>query len=240
MSDLNTMESQNSDSCEISTAIVEDDDLRNQPFIVPETKIIYDMALPLLFKSGVSRGEWFDDLLNMKRRNVSVIFKNTDKRNGYIIVPHQRWNERNLTLLHCIALCKTKEASTLRDLRQHHIPLLRNIHHTGVTHISQRYHVEESELISYVHYHPTDYRLHIHFIHKENPGRKTHPAKAHPLNVVISNIESDTTHYRDAVIPVLIRKNPTLYDAYKDAGFDFSSINVATREELLQRIVSGK
>ena len=81
MSDLNTMESQNSDSYETSTEIVEDDELRNQPFIVPETKIIYDMALPLLFKSGVSRGEWFDELLNMKRRNVSVIFKNTFQGN---------------------------------------------------------------------------------------------------------------------------------------------------------------
>ena len=238
MSALNTLECQNTDSYETSSEIVEDDNLRNQPYIVPETKIIYDLTLPLLLKSGVSRGEWFDELLNMKRKNVSVIFRNTDKRNGYIIVPHQRWNERNLTLLHCIALCKTKDASTLRDLRQHHIPLLRNIQYTGVTNISEIYNVEENKLISYVHYHPTDYRLHIHFIHKENPGRKTHPAKAHPLNLVISNIESDTTYYRDAVIPVLVRKNPILYDAYKDAGFDFSSINVATREELLQRIVS--
>ena len=116
--------------------------------------------------------------------------------------------------------------------------MLRNIQYTGVTNISEIYNVEENKLISYVHYHPTDYRLHIHFIHIENPGRKTHPAKAHPLNLVISNIESDTTYYRDAVIPVLVRKNPILHDAYKHAGFDFSSINVATREELLQHIVS--
>lgn len=67
--------------------------------------------------------------------------------------------------LHCVALVHKRGICTLRDLRPEHLPLLRNVLHRGAEAIREAYGVPAAQLRAFVHYLPSYYHLHVHFMH---------------------------------------------------------------------------
>lgn len=67
--------------------------------------------------------------------------------------------------LYCIALVHKRGIRSLRDLRPEHLPLLRNVLHKGAQAIQEAYGVPAAQLRAFVHYLPSYYHLHVHFMH---------------------------------------------------------------------------
>lgn len=67
--------------------------------------------------------------------------------------------------LYCIAIVHARNIRSLRDLRAEHLPLLRNILLQGAKAIEDAYGVPATHLRTFVHYLPSYFHLHVHFMH---------------------------------------------------------------------------
>lgn len=67
--------------------------------------------------------------------------------------------------LYCLAIVHARNVRSLRDLRAEHLPLLRNILAKGSKAIQDEYGVPPAHLRAFVHYLPSYFHLHVHFMH---------------------------------------------------------------------------
>lgn len=67
--------------------------------------------------------------------------------------------------LYCIALVQQRGIRSLRDLRPEHLPMLRNVLDKGAAAITDKYGVPAEHLRVFVHYLPSYFHLHVHFMH---------------------------------------------------------------------------
>ena len=114
--------------------------------------------------------------------------------------------------LYCLALVQRRDLASLRDLRQQHLPLLRNVLHKGLDAIQQRFGVAAEEVVVFLHYLPSYYHLHVHFVHADaEPTHGTQAGKAHMLTDVISQIETCGDFFERATLACALGQNDPLY-----------------------------
>ncbi len=93
-----------------------------------------------------------------------------------------------LEQLYCIALCHRRDISSLRDLTEQHLPLLQNMRSKALQAIEQRYGIAPDKIRVFVHYQPSYYHFHVHFVHIKYDGPGLLAGKAHLLEDIIDNI----------------------------------------------------
>jgi m7GpppX diphosphatase len=71
----------------------------------------------------------------------------------------------DISTLYCLAIVKQKDLLSIRDLTAEHLPLLKSILAESVSAISKTFDVPKEKILAYLHYHPTYYHLHVHFVH---------------------------------------------------------------------------
>ena len=117
--------------------------------------------------------QWLLNILNGKSEQDTIIYKNEDPSNGFVLLPNMYWrsgntNKPDLNSLHCLAIVNTFGLKSIRDLTGTHLTLLRNIKKEGTKAIVEKYGVAENQLRIYFHYLPSFYHLHVHFAHINN------------------------------------------------------------------------
>jgi m7GpppX diphosphatase len=113
--------------------------------------------------------------------------------------------------LHCLALVRRKDLASLRDLRPQHLPLLRNVLQKGRDAIQARFGVSEEEVLVFLHYLPSYFHLHVHFVHTDaEPTDGMQAAKAHMLTDVISCIELCGDFYERATLACVLGQHDPL------------------------------
>lgn len=90
--------------------------------------------------------------------------------------------------MYCIALCHRRDISSLRDLTEQHLPLLHNMRSKALQAIEQRYGIAADKIRVFVHYQPSYYHFHVHFVHIKYEGSGLVAGKAHLLDDIIDNI----------------------------------------------------
>lgn len=113
------------------------------------------------------------NILEHKAEQENIVYEDTDKDIGFILVTDLKW-DKQLDTLKLLALPFQKIRS-LRELNASHLPLLRNIRDAGTAAISKKFNVPASQLRIYFHYQPSYYYLHVHFCYLmyEAPGKYT-------------------------------------------------------------------
>lgn len=117
-----------------------------------------------------------------------------------------------ISKLYCLAIVHRRDLASLRDLRTEHLPLLRNVLHKGLQAIQSRFGIPENEILVFLHYLPSYYHLHVHFVHADaEPTHGTQAGKAHMLTDVISAIEVSGDYYSRATLACAMGQNDPLY-----------------------------
>ncbi|KAB7501078.1 m7GpppX diphosphatase [Armadillidium nasatum] len=85
-----------------------------------------------------------------------------------------KWTGEQVENLYLQAIVVRRDLLSIRDLREEHLPLLRNIYSKCTKAIKENYNVPSSKLRIYCHYQPSYYHLHIHFsaLSFEAPGKE--------------------------------------------------------------------
>ncbi|XP_014478992.1 PREDICTED: m7GpppX diphosphatase [Dinoponera quadriceps] len=184
--------------------------------IVDETYELYQqVTLPYIESRSLSL-EWITNILEHKAEEENIIYEDTDKETGFILVTDFKWDKR-LDTLKLLAL-PLKKIKSIRELDVSHLPLLRNIQKAGIEAISKKFNISASQLRIYFHYQPSYYYLHVHFCYLmfEAPG--IYVEKAHLLSTVIRNLELMPDYYTKAVLSYMVRKGSQLYKKFQSHG----------------------
>ena len=121
------------------------------------------------------------------------------------------WNVQ-VDSLYCLAIVHRRDVRSLRDLRPSHIPLLRNILVKGSAAIHDKFGVATDQLRVYLHYMPSYYHLHVHFVHASHDASFGMAAgKSHALQDVISSLEMLPEYYQRASLTCALGQNDPLY-----------------------------
>lgn len=137
---------------------------------------------------------------------------------------------------HWLAVVADPALRTLRDLRGHHVPLLKTIYNLSCDKIFQELGIERDQVVAYIHYPPSVYQLHIHFKYPV----KTQPAhdafRTHPLLSVINNLEVDPDYYAKSFIQIPVYPHTEFYSALLYSGLSVQQRQWLSPNQEIQRI----
>jgi hypothetical protein len=102
---------------------------------------------------------------------------------------------------------------TLRDLRGHHVPMLRELYVQACKKIQDETGIEQNQIMVYVHYPPSVYQLHVHFKHPVGQHILHDTFRIHSLTSIINNLEIDSEYYSKSLLQVPVYPNTDLYTA---------------------------
>ncbi|XP_075212963.1 m7GpppX diphosphatase-like [Lycorma delicatula] len=187
-------------------------------YIIDETPKLYnDVTLPHITQEQLNL-KWIYDILDHKIGQEKIILEDLDSVLGFVLLPHLQWDQKDVEELHLVAVVRPRGIKSLRDLTANHIPLLKNIDSKVSKFIEEKYSIYKSRLLTFLHYQPSYFHLHIHFacISCEDSG--TCIEEAHSLTDVTTNIELMPDYYQKANLSFVVNETQSLFLHYKDKG----------------------
>lgn len=157
---------------------------------------------------------WVQNILEHKTEVERIVYEDTDKENGFVLLPDMKWDGKTIESLYLLAIVHQKSIGSLRDLNESHIKLLESIRDKAMSAIREKYGVPQSQIRAYLHYYPSFYHLHVHFTHVnfQAPG---FPERNYSLNQVIQNLKIDSEYYKKASLQCVLKKNDPMFELYK-------------------------
>lgn len=159
--------------------------------MITETPEMYERTvLPYIRAIPPARLQWVYNVLERKKEVERLIFEDSDPQLGFMLHPDLKWDQQAVDQLYCLALVHRRDLPCLRALDTEALPLLENVRDKGCKAIQERYGVPASQLRLFVHYQPSYYHLHVHFVHVSVASHGTSAGKAIVLDDVIDNIKT--------------------------------------------------
>jgi len=185
--------------------------------IVRETLDDYKTKTLLYIKSlPPSRIEWVLNILDGKKEQEDVLFRDPHPTEGFILLPDFKWNKVDTSALYFLAITNARGIYSVRDLTTEHLGMLKNLKEKSIRAVSEKYGVQGDQLRLYFHYLPSFYHLHVHVTHIQYtpPGNGIHIGKAILLDDVISNISLLPSYYQVVDLTFTLGEREELYGKY--------------------------
>lgn len=168
-----------------------------------------NVTKPFLERGEMFAAHWVENILTGRTESERVVVDNPDSDVGYVILPDLKWNAGDLTTLYLMAIVRRGDITSIRDLRAEHLPLLRSLR-SGAIEAGEKLGLARTQLRMSFHYPPSYWHLHLHITNCcYSPGGQR-VEKAHLLDDVIENIESDSDYYKKRTITIALPENDPL------------------------------
>ena len=188
---------------------------RDEFHIFRETPELYDTVTKKYLEASQFNIDWVYNILEHKKETERIVFEDSDLETGFVMLPDLKWDQNQLSNMYLIAITNKRDIKSLRDLRQEHLPLLKNIRSKGVEAVVKKYGIAESQLRVYLHYQPSYYHIHVHFTAMSFDAPGSRVERAHLLDTVIDNIELCGDYYAKATISFPAKKGTPLHKAFE-------------------------
>lgn len=130
-----------------------------------------------------------------------------------------KFNRGDIETLYLLAIPLQKDLKTLRDLTSEHLPLLYSIRDNSLKAIQERFGLASTQIKCLLHYLPTYYHLHVHFVHVSQIMRVGgFCGKSVFLDDVIENIEIDGQYYQKKTMQIQIGERHGLFKVLEEKG----------------------
>jgi len=160
--------------------------------IIRET---YEQYLEFIETRDINKDKWIYNIIDGLAEQSSILYKD-DK---CIIMPTYTWNSIDINKLHILCIPFDKSLRCIRSLDKNSIPLLNYMKQVSLEIINTKYDLDDTNLKIFLHYNPSPYHLHIHFIHTIYQAHSS-VEYSHELNNVIFNLELDSDYYKKIVL----------------------------------------
>jgi m7GpppX diphosphatase len=158
----------------------------------------YDDYLKLDIKDNFKEKEWIYNIIDHKAEQESIIFED----DNIIIIPDYKW-DKNIRGLHILGIYKDKSLRSIRDLDNSHCKMLQESIKTGCEIISKYYNFKIDNILTFFHYHPSTWQLHVHFMNMyDKKTRSNILPRSHLASTVIQNIELIPDYYKKIKLEV--------------------------------------
>lgn len=159
--------------------------------LVKET---YHEYLEYISKHNFEKEKWIYNIINGEAEQDSVLFKDSEQQ--LVIIPSYTWDQTNKNKLHILGIHTNLEKRCLRDLTLEDISWLKNALKVGAKTILEKYGLTKDKIKTFIHYEPSSYQLHIHFMNTEYVEGNSSCEYSHEVNSVIFNLQLDGDYYK--------------------------------------------
>ena len=156
--------------------------------------------------------QWIENILNGTSEQERVLYTN-DKFKINI----DSKSNTDLTKINGLVLYYDKTLKSVRDLNEKHLELLKETESQIYKIAKEKCGLNENEIMIYVHYLPSFWRFHIHFMSIYSPmyvSVNTSIDKAIQLNDIIQNIEIKHDYYQTITLRFKVLENHVLYNQF--------------------------
>jgi diadenosine tetraphosphate (Ap4A) HIT family hydrolase len=161
--------------------------------IVPET---YQEYLKIISERDFKKEQWVYNIFDGKDEQDKILYR----QDLFLIIPTYTWDGNDLNKLHLLTFPIDKSLHTLRDLTGKHIELLINIKIKTLEIIKCIYGFDSDLIKMFIHYKPSTYQLHIHFVLITNTDTNSSVEYSHDLNMVIEILKIKSDFYQTTII----------------------------------------
>ena len=131
--------------------------------VLRETPSVYrEVTLPAVEAIPASDIQWVYNILDGKKEEILV------REQGFVLLRDYKWtNTKKLVDMHMLAISTERKAPlrSIRDLRAAHLPMLKSLREAALQFIEAQYGIPPYCVMTYLHYMPTFWHLHVHFTH---------------------------------------------------------------------------
>jgi m7GpppX diphosphatase len=152
----------------------------------------YNEYLDFIKVRDIENDRWIYNIIDGLFEQDKLIYKDET----ILIIPTFTWDSNNIDKLHILCLPTNKSIRTIRDLSSKDIPLLIYMKNITLKQIKEKYDINNEQLKIFLHYDPSTYHLHIHFINTEHTESFSSVEYSHDLDSVIFNLNLDSDYYK--------------------------------------------
>lgn len=116
-------------------------------------------------------------------------------------------------VLNWLSILNDRRLRTLRDLRGHHVPMLRRMLKSCMSAIETHTGIPRDKVMAYVHYPPSVYQLHVHFSYPYGQYCHRDAYRVHSLESIINNLQIDPDYYAKSTLVLALYKQSLHYAA---------------------------
>jgi len=156
----------------------------------------YDEYLEFINNYNTENDKWIYNIIDKLTEQEDILYRDDE----CIIIPTNTFDGNDINKLHILCIPTDKSLRCLRDLTNKNITLLKDIKIKTINIIHLKYNLDESNLKIYIHYEPSTYHLHIHFVNINFVDANSSVEYSHELNSVIFNLELDSDYYKKILL----------------------------------------
>jgi len=165
----------------------------NKYKIIKETYEEYQKNISLI---NPEKDKWIYNIIDGFDEQDSILYKD----HICIIIPSYTWINKNIEQLHILCIPLDKSLRCLRSLEGKHIELLQYLKNQTIKIIKEQYNIDETQLKVFLHYEPSTYHLHIHFINIEHKICDSSVEYCHTLDNIIYNLSIKNDYYQKIML----------------------------------------
>jgi len=161
-----------------------------QFLIIQESYVDY---LTFLQTYPLEKDQWIYNIINGKCEQDQIIFQDDQ----FILLPNYTWVNKKINYLHLLSFPKDTSLRSLRSLEGKHVLFLKYLKKKTCKKIKEYYDLDETQMKAFIHYSPSTYHLHIHFVHIYHPNCDSSTEYSHFLDDVIYNLSMQSDYYQN-------------------------------------------
>jgi len=161
--------------------------------IVKETYLEY---LDFISKRDFKKEQWVYNILDGIAEQDKILYN--DER--IVVAQNYTWDGKDLSQMYLLAFPMDKKLYSIRDLDGLHIGLLELIKNKTLEIIKSSYGFESDLIKMYLHYAPSTYHLHVHFVLVSNTDSNSSCEYSHELSNVIENLKICSDYYKKIIM----------------------------------------
>lgn len=158
----------------------------------------YDEYLKIIFERDWSKEQWVYNILDGVAEQDKILYKDEQ----IVIAPNYTWDGKDILQMYLLVFPTDMTLHTLRDLNLTHLELLTYIKTKTLEVIKSLYGFDSDVIKTFIHYSPSTYHLHVHFVLVSNTDVNSSTEYSHDLDTVMNILQIKSDYYQSNDIKI--------------------------------------
>jgi hypothetical protein len=189
------------------------------------------------FKENLENNKWINDIFEnieeIKKNKKNKVKKNDVEITYYrekllycdkdfALLTKPNWDESNIDELDCLSIVSEKEIYSIREVGElKNAKYLEDIMNNSKDELKRIYpRVEKDQIVSYIHYFPSFWRLHLHFTHEKYMEKNKPEKKCYKLEGVIEELKN-IEKFNEKTFKVIVGQKNNDYENLSTTSKEF-------------------
>lgn len=161
--------------------------------IISET---YEEYEDFISKRNFNKEQWIYNILDNIAEQDKILYKD----DLIVIIPNYIWDGGDIYKMYLLVFPMDKTLHSLRDLTSNHIDLLYWIKKKTLEIIKLTYNFNSDQIKIFIHYAPSSYHLHIHFVLITNNEVNSSVEYSHDIDTIIQILKIKSDYYQTIIM----------------------------------------